>query len=112
MVSKPRISMFNVFRSVVSALPRMEPIAFWKKPSAGAPANFCSRARRRDCLAESMSFVASSPAALRAMSASVTGRDLEPKFCQGELTLAKPERMAMKEMPITPTRERQASLML
>lgn len=36
------------------------------------------------------------------MLASVTGFGRAKKFCQGELTEAKPERRAMTEIPITP----------
>lgn len=71
-----------------------------------------SRARRRDCFAASISLVAPRPAALRATSVSVTSRGLEKRFCQGALTLAKPDRRAMREIPMTPTRERHASLRL
>ncbi len=71
-----------------------------------------SRARRRDCFASSISLVAERPAALRATEVSVTGTGLEKIFCQGALTLAKPERTAMREIPMTPTRERQASLIV
>lgn len=112
MVSRPAISSSRVFRSAWSALPRMEPMAFWKKPSLGASDIFRSRARRRECFAASMSVVASRPTCLRARSASVTGRGRVPKLCHGELTDAKPERIDMREMPMTPTRSRQASLML
>lgn len=111
MVSRPLISISSARSSVRSAFPRMEPIAFLKKPlSDGESDIFRSRARRRDCFAESMSLVASSPTALRATSDSVTGRGLVKRVCQGALILAKPERRAMREIPITPTRERLASL--
>lgn len=109
--SRPRISISNDRISVRSALPRTEPMAFLKKLfSWGWSDILRSRARRRDCFAKSMSLVASRPTALRATSVSVTGRGLEKMFCQAALTLAKPDRRAMREIPITPTRERQASL--
>lgn len=111
MVSRPLISISRLFISVRSGLPRMEPMAFWKMDlSCGVSEILRSRARKRDCFAASMSLVASRPVAFRAKSVSVTGLDLEKKFCQGALTLAKPERRAMRETPITPTRERHASL--
>ena len=106
-VSSPEISSARVLRSVWSALPRMEPRAFWKNPSVGASDILRSRARRRERLADSMSCVAWRPASLRARSASVTGLGREPKVCQGELTEAKPDRRDMMEIPITPTRSRQ-----
>ena len=110
-VSRPLISISRARSSVRSALPRIEPMAFWKiLLSCGWSESLRSRARRRDCLAASMSLVASRPAALRATSDSAMGRGLEKRFCQGALTLAKPERRAMKDMPMTPTRERHASL--
>ena len=90
----------------------MEPTALWKKDSVGAAEIFCSRARKRERLAESMSWVASRPAALRAMVASVMGLGREKKFCQGELTDANPERRDITEIPITPMRPKDASLKL
>lgn len=73
MVSRPLISISSDLSSVWSALPRMEPMAFWKKVlSCVMSDNLRSRARRRDCFAASMSLVASSPVAFRAISASVT----------------------------------------
>ena len=110
MVSRPDISTCRVLRSVWSALPRMEPIAFWKKDSDGLEEILRSRARRRDRLAESMSLVAERPACLREISISVTGLGRAQKFCQGELTAAKPESRAMSEMPMTPTRSRHPSM--
>lgn len=113
-VSSPLISTSRALRSVRSALPmpRMEPSAWWKKDSRGGfwsdifRSSACSRAR----LTASMSAVASSPACWRAMSVSVTGRGREKRCCHGALTAAKPERSDMREMPITPTRSRHASV--
>lgn len=110
-VSSPLISISSARTSVRSALPRMEPMALWKMfLSWGRSDILRSRARRRDCFAKSMSLVAERPAALRATEDSVTGRGLEKIFCQGALTLAKPDKRAMRDIPMTPTRERQASL--
>ena len=111
-VSRPEISSRSVCRSVASALPRMEPMVRWKKDSVGASEILRSRARRRERLAESISWVASRPAALRAMVASVTGLGREKKFCQGEETEAKPESRDMTDIPMTPMRSREASLKL
>lgn len=90
----------------------MEPMAFFRNPSEGASDILRSRARRRERFVRSMSFVASSPVCLRAMSVSVTCFGLEPKFCHKELTEAKPERRAMRDIPITPILSRQASIRL
>ena len=49
-----------------------------------------------------MSCVASRPAVFRATVASVTGFGRAKKFCQGELTEAKPDRRAMTDIPMTP----------
>ena len=84
----------------------------WKKDSVGASEILRSRARRRERLAESISWVASRPAALRAMVASVTGLGREKKFCQGEETEAKPDSNDMTDIPLTPMRSRAASLKL
>lgn len=110
MVSRPAISSSKVLRSVRSAFPRMEPSALWKNDSRGTSAIFRSSAWRRDRLTMSMSVVASSPTCLRARSASVTWRAREKRLCHGELTEAKPERSDMKQMPMTPTRSRHASV--
>lgn len=109
-VSKPEISSSRDWRSVQSVLPRMEPMVRWKKDSLGAEDILLSRARRRERLVMSMSWVAPRPAALRARVASVMGLGREKKFCQGEETEAKPERSDIIEMPITPMRSREASL--
>ena len=109
-VSRPLTSSSSVLSSAVSALGRRVPSAFWKYDSEGRSASLRSKARRRLSLAVSMSLVAASPASLRARSASVTRRDRVKRFCHGELTAAKPERSAMREMPMTPTRSRDASL--
>ena len=87
-------------------------MAFWKKDSVGASDILRSRARKRDRLADSISWVASRPASLRAMVVSVTSLGREKKFCHGELTEAKPERRDITEIPITPMRSREASLKL
>jgi len=80
--------------------------------SVGASDILRSSARRRERLASSMSLVASRPAALRPMEASETGVGREKKFCQGELTEAKPDRRDMTDIPMTPMRSREASLRL
>ena len=90
----------------------MDPMAFWKKDSVGASDILRSRARKRERLADSISWVASRPAALRVMVASVIRFGREKKFCHGELTEAKPERRDITEIPMTPMRSREASLRL
>ena len=102
-VSKPEISRSRVCRSMLSAFPRIEPIAFCKNDSVGASDIFRSRARSLDRFVSSMSREASSPAAFLAIVASVTGFGRAKKLCQGELTEAKPESSAMTDIPMTPT---------
>ncbi len=110
MVSRPLTSSSRVLSSVASLLGRRVPRAFLKYDSEGRSVSLRSKARKRESLAESMSFVAAIPASLRAISVSVTGRGRCKKFCQGELVAAKPDRSAMNVIPMTPTRSRQASL--
>jgi hypothetical protein len=110
MVFSPEISSSRERISCVSVLPRMVPITLVMKPSEGASFTLRWRARSRLRLAASMSFVASRPACLRVTSASVTGRGFATKVCQGAETAAKPERRAMREIPMIPTRSRHASL--
>ena len=112
MVSSPEISSCRVCFSEWSAFPRIEPMAFWKKDSAGASDILRSKARSRDRFVSSMSCDASSPATFRAMVASVTGLGRVKKFCQGELTEAKPESRAMTEIPMTPIFSEVVSTML
>lgn len=111
MASRPEISTRRDCRSVVSALPRIEPIAFWKKDSVGLSDIFRSRARNLDRFVFSMSCVASNPAAFRATSASVIGLKRAKKLCHGDDTEAKPERRDMTEMPMTPILDSEASSM-
>ena len=110
MEDKPEISSSSAFSSWLSALPRIVPIALAMKPCGGVSLTFRCSARNRLFFAASMSFVASSPACLRATSDSVTGLCLAPNVCQGAETAANPESSAISEIPIMPTRSRHASL--
>lgn len=107
---RPEISSSSAFSSCVSGELRIVPSIFVMKPSVGESWILSCRARSRARLRASMSFVASRPAFLRATVASDTGAGLAMKVCQGAETAAKPERSAIREMPIMPTRSRQASL--
>ena len=108
MVSRPEISSCNVCSSVVSALPRRELMDLLQKDCAGAVLSLRSSISRRVRFSCSMSFVASSPTCLRLMSLSQTRGAFGPNVCHMLLTLAKPERRAMKETPVIPSRSRQA----
>ena len=110
MASSPLISSSNVRSSFASAFGRTTPSAFLKYDSEGRSASLRSSARCRDCLADSISCVAARPVCFRVRAVSGTGGVRVKKFCHGELTLAKPERRAIKEIPMTPTRSRHASL--
>jgi len=107
---RPEISSSRAFSSCVSAVPRMEPMTFVMKPSEGVSLTLRCKARSLLRFEASMSFVASSPACLRATSASVTGRGFAPNVCQGLDTAAKPDSSAINDIPIIPTLSRQASL--
>jgi hypothetical protein len=67
------------------------------------------RARARECFAARSSSVTEREVALRVRSDSSTGRWRAPKVCQMEETAAKPEREAMREIPMMPTRSRHFS---
>ena len=85
-------------------------MALAMNPCAGVSFIFRCRALRRLFFAASISLVASSPACFLATSESVTGLCLAPNVCHGAETAAKPESNAIKEIPMIPTRSRQASL--
>ena len=108
MVSSPEISRCSVCSSVVSALPRRELRDLLQNDCAGAVLSLRSSISRRVRFSCSMSFVASSPTCLRLISLSETRGAFGPNICHILLTLAKPERRAMKETPVIPSRSRQA----